>query len=70
MSIPSEAIVSNEGTHTCYYWNLKKEEVYNFKPVKVEVSVAYNGYTSIKNANDFPADSKFLTKGAFTLMGE
>ncbi|MGB5203366.1 MAG: efflux RND transporter periplasmic adaptor subunit [Eudoraea sp.] len=70
MSIPSEAIVSSEGTSYLLLLESKKEEVYNFKPVKVEISAVYNGYTSIKNANDFPADSKFLTKGAFTLMGE
>jgi cobalt-zinc-cadmium efflux system membrane fusion protein len=70
MSIPSEAIVSSEGTSYLLLLEFQKEEVYNFKPVKVEVSAVYNGYTSIKNANDFPADSKFLTKGAFTLMGE
>jgi len=70
MSIPSEAIVSSEGTSYLLLLESKKEEVYNFKPVKVEISAVYKGYTSIKNANDFTADSKFLTKGAFTLMGE
>jgi len=70
MSIPSEAIVSKEGASYILLLESKKGDVYNFKPVKVEVGAAHEGYTAIKNANDFAADSRFLTKGAFTLMGE
>jgi cobalt-zinc-cadmium efflux system membrane fusion protein len=70
MSIPSEAIVSKEGTSYLLLLEAKKGDMYNFKPVKVEVSAVHNGYSAIKNANDFPADSRFLTKGAFALMGE
>ncbi len=70
MSIPSEAIVSNEGTSYLLLLESEKDKVYSFKPVKVEIGDVYNGYSVIKNLNDFPEDARILTKGAFTLVGE
>jgi cobalt-zinc-cadmium efflux system membrane fusion protein len=70
MSIPSEAIVIKEGASYLLLLEEKKGDVYNFKPVKVEVSAVHDSYTVVINANDFPDDSRFLTKGAFALMGE
>ncbi len=70
MSIPSEAIVSNEGTSYLLLLESEKDKVYSFKPVKVEIGDVYNGYSVIKNLNDFPENARILTKGAFTLVGE
>jgi len=70
LSIPSEALVSLNGTSYLLLLESKKDKGYSFKPVKVEIGDVYNGYTIIKNQNDFPEDALILTKGAFTLVGE
>lgn len=69
-SIPSEAIVSIDGATYLLLLESKTNVTYNFKPVKVQTGEEYDGYTAIKNFTDLPLDSKVLTKGAFTLMGE
>jgi len=70
MGISTEALVSFNGSSYLLLLESKKDEVYSFRPVKVETGDAYNGYTVIKNPQDFPEDPRILTKGAFTLMGE
>lgn len=70
LSIPSEALVSLNDTSYLLLLESKKDNLYRFKPVKVEIGDVYNGYTVIKNLNDIPADARILTKGAFTLVGD
>jgi cobalt-zinc-cadmium efflux system membrane fusion protein len=70
LSIPSEALVSLNDSSYLLILETNKDDVYSFKPLKVETGETYMGYTAIKNLDDLPENPRILTKGAFTLMGE
>lgn len=69
-ALPQEAIVNIEDL---YYVLLKMDEDaegIHFDRVEIEVGRTANGYTQIKNAEDFNENSEFLVKGAFNLINE
>ncbi len=70
LSIPNEALVSLNDSSYLLILESNKDEVYGFRPIKVETGDTYMGYTVIKNPDDLPENPRILTKGAFTLMGE
>lgn len=69
MALPEDAIIEHEGEH--FVLLLKHQtDSYEFETLEVETGNTCNGYTSIKQNSKFTKDSKFLTKGAFNLIGE
>jgi len=69
-AIPSDAIVKIENTSYVLVLDKKENDTYYFSQKEVIVDASYDGYSVIKNADDFSATTQFLTKGAFNLVGE
>ena len=69
-AVPSTAVV--ETNSVSYVLVLEKEEngIYHFSQKEVVVDAQYNGYSTLKNAQDFNPKTQFLIKGRFHLMGE
>lgn len=69
-ALPSESIV-NVGEND-YVLVLDKEEEgdYYFEKIEVGIKNRYGGFTKIENADVFNETDRFLTKGAFNLLGE
>lgn len=61
-----------ETDSSLYVLILENEEngVYYFSQKEVVVDVQYNGYSALKNAQDFNPQTQFLIKVAFKLLGE
>lgn len=69
-AIPSDAIVKIEETSYVLVLDTKENDTYYFSQKEVIVGATYDGYSVIKNSDDFSATTQFLTKGAFNLVGE
>ena len=69
-AVPSTAVVETDSVS--YVLVLEKEEngIYHFSQKEVVVDAQYNGYSALKNAQDFNLQTQFLIKGGFHLMGE
>ncbi len=70
-ALPSDAVVEIDGTY--YVLKLASKTTDGkllFTQEEVEVGNTYNGFTEIKNMADFTQTDEFLTKGAFSMMGE
>jgi cobalt-zinc-cadmium efflux system membrane fusion protein len=69
-AVPSRAVVETDSS--LYVLVLEKEEngIYHFSQKEVVVNGQYNGYSALKNAQDFNPQTQFLIKGAFKLLGE
>lgn len=69
-ALPNESIVNLENKN--YVLALEKEEdgIYYFREMGVKATDSYRGYTPIKNGKMFKQTDRFLTKGAFNLLGE
>lgn len=65
-ALPTAAIANIEND----YFVLVKENETSYKRTLVQIGVSGNGYTQIRNAADFNADTEFLTKGVFNLIRE
>ena len=61
-----------ETDSSLYVLILENEEngVYYFSQKEVVVDVQYNGYSALKNTQDFNPQTQFLIKVAFKLLGE
>jgi len=70
MSLPSEAIVVVDNEAYIMVLDEKKDGIYYFKQVPVEILGSYKNRTSFNNLSSFQQDAQFLTKGAFSLIGE
>tara|TARA_R110002051_G_scaffold81617_1_gene145683 strand:- start:6909 stop:8051 length:1143 start_codon:yes stop_codon:yes gene_type:complete len=70
MSLPSDAVAMVDNESYVLVLDEKKESIYYFKQVPVEILGSYENRTSISNATTFKQDAQFLTKGAFSLIGE
>lgn len=69
-ALPNESIVNLEDKN--YVLALEKEEdgIYYFREMGVKATDGYRGYTPIENGKMFKQTDRFLTKGAFNLLGE
>lgn len=69
-ALPNESIVNLENKN--YVLALEKEEdgIYYFREMGVKATDGYRGYTPIENGKMFKQTDRFLTKGAFNLLGE
>ncbi|MFH6602828.1 efflux RND transporter periplasmic adaptor subunit [Maribacter algicola] len=70
MALPSEAIVAVDNIN--YVLVLEKEEnnMLYFKQLEVELGNNFGNFTVIENIRQRSDQTKFLTKGAFDLLGE
>jgi cobalt-zinc-cadmium efflux system membrane fusion protein len=70
LAVPSRAVVETDSS--LYVLVLEKEEngIYHFTQKEVVVNAQYNGYSALKNAQDFNPQTQFLIKGAFKLLVE
>ncbi|MCL5129384.1 efflux RND transporter periplasmic adaptor subunit [Algibacter sp. L4_22] len=69
-ALPNESIIDVDGFSFVLVLDEKDDDIYYFNQIKVDVKENYNGYTVIENIADFEPYTKFLTKGAFNLLGE
>jgi cobalt-zinc-cadmium efflux system membrane fusion protein len=68
--IPIRVVVETDSS--LYVLVLEKEEngIYHFTQKEVVVNAQYNGYSALKNAQEFNPQTQFLIKGAFKLLEE
>jgi cobalt-zinc-cadmium efflux system membrane fusion protein len=69
-ALPNEAIVNLEDRHYVLIKTGKDTGGIKFDRKEIQVGKTANGYTEIKNAEDFNKNSEFLIKGAFNLINE
>lgn len=69
-ALPQEAIVNIEERYYVLIKTDEDPEALKFDIKEIRVGRTENGYTEIKNAEDFKENSKFLIKGAFNLIKE
>ncbi|SHK40708.1 membrane fusion protein, cobalt-zinc-cadmium efflux system [Maribacter aquivivus] len=70
MSLPSEAIAVVENESFVLFLEEKKGDTYYFKQVPVKILGSYKNRTSVSNSSTLKQDAQFLSKGAFSLIGE
>ncbi|TDS14269.1 cobalt-zinc-cadmium efflux system membrane fusion protein [Maribacter caenipelagi] len=70
ISLPSDAIAVVDNESYVLVLDEKKEGIYYFKQLPVEILGSYKNRTSFNNLSSFQQDAQFLTKGAFSLIGE
>ncbi|NEW78870.1 MAG: efflux RND transporter periplasmic adaptor subunit [Gelidibacter sp.] len=66
LALPQEAVANIEND----FFVLVKQNTTSFKRMPVKIGATDNGYVQILNAEDFDANTEFLTKGAFNLISE
>lgn len=66
LALPQEAVANIEND----FFVLVKQSTTSFKRMPVKIGATDNGYVQILNADDFDANTEFLTKGAFNLISE
>lgn len=69
-ALPNEAIVNLEDRHYVLIKTGKDTGGIKFDRKEIQVGKTANGYTEIKNAEDFNKNSEFLINGAFNLINE
>jgi len=69
-ALPSQSIVEVENEYFVLVLDKKEGDTYYFNQKKIEMIRSYNGNSMIGNMGDFKEGTKFLTKGAFNLLGE
>ncbi|RKS53784.1 cobalt-zinc-cadmium efflux system membrane fusion protein [Gillisia mitskevichiae] len=67
-ALPETAIVELNDKFYVLILEAENSEGYSFKQVEVKINHLRNEYVAIEDAEQFNADSKFLTKGAFNLI--
>lgn len=70
MSLPSEAIAVVENESFVLLLEEKKGDTYYFKQVPIKTLGSYKNRTSVSNSSTLKQDAQFLSKGAFSLIGE
>jgi cobalt-zinc-cadmium efflux system membrane fusion protein len=70
LALPENAVVEMEGKNYVLLIEKENAEEFEIHPIEVKIGTNYNGYTAIEKSEEFKADSKFLTKGAFVLLQE
>lgn len=67
-ALPNDAIVSIDNKHFVLISNADVADIYSFDQKEVIVGDSFNGFTLIKNIDDFNENQLFLVKGAFNLI--
>ncbi|SRX55180.1 efflux RND transporter periplasmic adaptor subunit [Aequorivita sp. CIP111184] len=70
MALPENAVVEMEGKNYVLLIQNEDAEGYELRSMEVKTTANYKGFTAIEKNDQFKADSKFLTKGAFVLLNE
>ncbi|WP_281542010.1 efflux RND transporter periplasmic adaptor subunit [Maribacter aestuarii] len=69
-ALPETAIVEIAGAYFILHLTNEANSTYEFEQTEVEIGPTRNGFTEIKNPDKFKPSDRFLTKGAFDLLGE
>ena len=69
-AVPNQAVVEVDGMFYVLVLDQKEGDTYYFNQEEVEVKSSYNGFTVIENKSSFDSETKFLTQGAFNLIGD
>ena len=69
-SLPSDAVVEYNDEYFVLRLLSKNSSNYTFEQVEVNPGISADGFTAIKNSEQFTADDEFLTKGVFDLVSE
>jgi cobalt-zinc-cadmium efflux system membrane fusion protein len=69
-AVPNEAVVEVDGVFYVLVLDQKEGDTYYFNQEEVKVKSSYNGFTVIENKSSFDSETKFLTQGAFNLIGD
>ena len=69
-ALPTPSIVSLDDTNYVLLLKKRNDSLYFFDRREVMPGAAFNGFTIIKNSNEFSEDDQFLLKGAFNLIQE
>lgn len=67
-ALPSESVIEVDGTSYVLVLNKKEGDTYYFSQEKVKVIASYEGFSKIENIDNFSENTKFLAKGAFSLV--
>ncbi|WP_424001121.1 efflux RND transporter periplasmic adaptor subunit [Maribacter sp. IgM3_T14_3] len=70
MSLPSDAIAVVENESFVLLLEEKKGDTYYFKQVPIKTLGSYKNRTSVSISSTLKQDAQFLSKGAFSLIGE
>ncbi len=68
LALPNDAIITLDDKYYVLLINSKEEARYVFNQKEVTIGSSFNGYTMIKNIDDFTEKDLFLVKGAFNLI--
>ena len=68
LALPDDAIITLDDKYYVLLINSKEEARYVFNQKEVTIGNSFNGYTMIKNKDDFTEKDLFLVKGAFNLI--
>ncbi len=68
--LPDEAIIRTDSGNFAWLLQQEGEGPYYFRRVEIKTGDSNRGFTEIGNSEEFPAEAKFLTKGAYSLLGE
>ncbi len=69
-ALPSEAIIIIDELPYVLVLEQKQDDTYYFNQQEVKVQANYGGFTVIESTDAFKPNTQFLTKGAFSLLGE
>jgi cobalt-zinc-cadmium efflux system membrane fusion protein len=69
-AVPSRAVVETDSNLYVLVLEKEKNGIYHFSQKEVFADAQYNGYSALKNAQEFNPQTQFLIKGAFKLLGE
>jgi cobalt-zinc-cadmium efflux system membrane fusion protein len=69
-AVPSRAVVETDSNLYVLVLEKEKNGIYHFSQKEVVVDAQYNGYSALKNAQEFNPQTQFLIKGAFKLLEE
>lgn len=70
LSLPEEAVVNIEDKYFALLQKDSNSEGFTFEQVEIMPGKTTNGFVEILNAESFPLNTKFLTKGAFNMITE
>lgn len=69
-ALPETALVEIEDAHFALLLKNEVNGKYEFEQVEVELGPTIDGFIQLKNSNEFNPSDRFLTKGAFNLLGD
>ena len=70
MSLPTDAIGVVDDQSYVFLLDETKDKTYFFKQVPVKTQGSYKNSTTFDASSNFEKGTQFLTKGAFSLIGE